>query len=369
MAKVKFTPRQRSKHDAFCMTGNLFELNPATESLRQAVKVNTGLDNRLQDLESDIHPSIEDFVMTTRINHTRETLHNAASGMELDLTKPADPLSFITFGSGSSGNCAYLGTSSEGILIDAGVHDDTVREQMRIHGLSMRNVKGIILTHDHTDHVKYVYSLIKKRTDVGMYCTPKTLTGLLRRHSISRRIKDYHRPIYKEFAFSVGPFRITPFEVSHDGTDNVGYYIEFSDKISMALATDLGCITPRVEHYMRLANHIVIESNYDAHMLATGPYPMHLKARIAANSGHLDNAVTAGFLASIASDKLKSIYLCHLSHDNNRPELALEASLKALATAGFDKVGDASGSIESRDLPLQLTALPRTTTSLLFTLR
>ena len=366
MAKLKFSPRQNSKRDAFYMTGNLFDLDPTDSEPTPGPRHQPASGNL--DLESEIHPSIANFVMNSRKTAPRESL-SPRSDLELELTSQTETLNFITFGSGSSGNCAYLGTRTEGILIDAGVHADTVKEQLRIHGLSTRNIKGIILTHDHTDHVKYVYPLIKKRTDIGIYCTPKTLSGMLRRHSISRRIKDYHRPIYKAFEFSLGPFRITPFDVSHDGTDNVGYYIEFSGGTTMAVATDLGCITPRVDHYMRLANHIVIESNYDARMLANGPYPMHLKARIAADNGHLDNTVTASFLASIASEKLRSVYLCHLSQDNNLPELAVETSLRALAEAGFTQVGDATGSIESRACPLQLTALPRTSTSLLFTLR
>lgn len=137
----------------------------------------------------------------------------------------------------------------------------------------------------------------------------------------------------------------------------------------MAIATDLGCITPRVDFYMRQANHIVIESNYDARMLANGPYPMHLRARIAADAGHLDNAVTGKFLAGIYSERLRNVFLCHLSHDNNEPSVALETVRQALAEAGATEVGDGSGSLEARSMKLQLIALPRTEASPLFTLK
>ena len=117
----------------------------------------------------------------------------------------------------------------------------------------------------------------------------------------------------------------------HDGSDNAGFHITHGDR-AITVATDLGCISPRVDHYMRLADTIIIEANYDLHMLRNGAYPEHLKARIVADNGHLDNAVTARYLALIHSEKMRNIYLCHLSHDNNIPELALETVSDAIDT-------------------------------------
>lgn len=277
-------------------------------------------------------------------------------------------LKFISFGSGSSGNSAYISDDNCGILIDAGVDTDTVKAALRRHGLSLDNVKAVCLTHDHGDHVRFVYSLVRKHTHIGVYCTPKVLSGILRRHSISRRINDYHRPIYKEFPFRVGDFEITAFDVSHDGTDNSGFFITNGD-FSFAIATDLGCITSRVDYYMRRARFIMLESNYDLRMLRTGPYPMYLKARIEADSGHLDNTVAAQFLASVYRPEVSHIFLCHLSNENNTPAAATEAVSSALIGAGVTSVGDGSGSIASRDCPVQLVALPRSEASPLFLLR
>lgn len=351
MAKLKLSPRSRSNQQTFELTGNLFESLP----------------------DYEIHPSISDFVIETRARNLEKLAagHSSPSSLEIGqefTASPTENLTLLTFGSGSSGNCAYLGTASCGILIDAGVNADTVRDSLRRHGINPRAIKGIVLTHDHTDHVKYVYPLVKKRPDIGVYCTPKTLSGLLRRHSISRRIKDYHRPIYKEFAFKIGPFDLTPFEVSHDGTDNVGYFIECGNS-KIALATDLGCITPRVDFYMRQANHIVIESNYDQQMLINGPYPMHLKARIAADNGHLDNAVTAEYLAGIASEKLRNIFLCHLSQDNNLPTLAYDTVKQRLNQAGINVEPHGTPSFGLPPATVLLSTLPRTETSSLFTLK
>ena len=110
---------------------------------------------------------------------------------------------------------------------------------------------------------------------------------------------------------------------------------------------------------MRQAQHIMIESNYDAEMLRTGPYPMYLKARIAAGTGHLDNTVTASFVASLASGPLRDVILCHLSHDNNLPAIATQCVRTALLQAGVEAVGDASGSLQARGCRVQLMALPR----------
>lgn len=321
------------------------------------------------DRELEPHPSIRDFIV--EVSNTTGKKQEKAKPFELDPTslKKAAAISFISFGSGSSGNCAYIGNENGGVLIDAGIEPDKVKAGLKANGLSMDNVKGICLTHDHSDHVRFVYSLIRKQSHIGLYCTPRVLQGLLRRHSISRRIKDYHRPVYKEFAFNVGDLEITPFEVSHDGSDNAGFYIVCGDH-HFAVATDLGCITDRVDHYMRQANHIIIESNYDAEMLRTGPYPMYLKARIAAGTGHLDNTVTAGFLASLAGNGLlRNVFLCHLSHDNNTPDIALETVRSALLEAGVDGIGDASGSADARRCAIQLMALPRFDTTPLMRLR
>lgn len=275
--------------------------------------------------ELPIHPSIVDFVVqeSERRATSRPERLNPIDEPIRDYPVERGSLLLVSFGSGSSGNCSYLGTRSGGILIDAGVDVPTVTKGLETIGLSIEDIKGILITHDHSDHIRYVYSLVRKHSWMGVYCTPRTLNGILRRHNISRRLSDYHRPVYKEFPFELAGFRITAFNVSHDGSDNAGFFLE-SGSQNVAVATDLGSITERVDHYMRRANHIIIEANYDAEMLRNGRYPAYLKARIEADDGHLDNQVTASFLSSIASGNLRNVFLCHLSEDNNTPDKALE---------------------------------------------
>lgn len=276
-------------------------------------------------------------------------------------------LVFMSFGSGSSGNCSYIGTTDEGILIDAGVDLEAVLRGMRANGLSMSAVRAVVLTHDHGDHIRYAYQIVRKYRNIRLMCTLRVLNGILRRHNVSRRIKDYHNPIYKEFTFKIAGLEVTPFEVLHDGTDNAGFFIRHGDK-AVTVATDLGCISDRAAHYMKQSNVIVIESNYDRGMLLEGPYPEYLKARIISDNGHLDNAVTAGFIAGIRTEALTHVFLCHLSHENNTPELAVGAMTDALANVGVTILGNGLDPLALPRPQLHLVALPRQTYTPLYIL-
>ena len=277
-----------------------------------------------------------------------------------------EKLFFISMGSGSSGNCSYLGTSQGGIIIDAGVDHDEVFRTLTHNGIKPSMVKGVILTHDHQDHVRYVYRIARTYKHIRVYCTPRLLGGLLRRHNISRRIKDYHDPIYKEIPFKIGNFKITAFETSHDGTDNMGFNIEVNGR-HFVIATDMGKITERAEAHMKEANFLIIESNYDRQMLDTGRYPEYLKNRVRSECGHLDNVVAAEFVANNYHKGLKNVFLCHLSNDNNTPEKARQAMTEALEARGLT-VGDGSNAVDQRDRDIQVYVLPRYDASLWFVL-
>lgn len=274
------------------------------------------------------------------------------------VVKPVpNKITFISFGSGSSGNCSYIGDSSGGFLIDAGVDVKTVVEALDANNIPIGNIKGICITHDHSDHMRYAYAIVRKYRHISIYCTPRAMNGILRRHNVSRRIKDYHTPIYKEIPFTIGNFTITAFEVMHDGSDNAGFYVKHDDR-GFAIATDLGCISERADYYMRQADYLMIESNYDLNMLLFGPYPEYLKARIRNVNGHLDNKVTAEYVARIHTPRLRYVFLCHLSQDNNTPESALETVRAALEAKGL-KVGGGNNTPADNEADLQLVALPR----------
>lgn len=292
------------------------------------------------------------------------------------VVKPVAPLEekkedtrifFQSFGSGSSGNCCYIGTATGGLLIDAGIREDAVENMLKSNGIKMSMIKGILLTHDHNDHIKYVYKILRNYKGITLFCTNRVINGMLRYHNVSNRIRDFHMAIFKEIPFKVGDFEVTAFETSHDGNDNMGFSIEYSGR-RFVLATDMGIVTPRAHHYISKSNILVVESNYDLTMLKEGRYPEHLKARIMTETGHMQNENTANLLKEIYHEGLRHVFLCHLSAENNTPSKALIASRGALERLGL-KIGDGDGSLEDRAADISLSVLPRTEPSRWFVFR
>lgn len=315
------------------------------------------------------------FEIPSSLRNRPRSNHLPADSMnELDLSEEdrlhdsqEGVLRYISLGSGSSGNSCYLGTDKGGILIDAGVREDIITELLEKNGLSIKNVKALLLTHDHSDHVKSAYTILRNNRHIRLYCTNRVIDGILRRHSISKRIKEYHNPIFKEIPFKVLDFEITAFEVPHDGSDNMGFSISYNGR-NFVLATDMGEVQPRARYYMERANYLVIEANYDLEMLLNGRYPEYLKARIQTERGHMDNVATAAFLQEIINPRLKYIFLCHLSKDNNTPSKALKAVRDAIEAKNL-KVGNAQYQLSDRKSDVQLMALPRFEASPLFIFR
>ncbi len=242
-------------------------------------------------------------------------------------------LRFMSLASGSSGNCYYLGTEWYGILIDAGISTRRIKKELKEVGIGMEMIHAVFLTHDHADHVKSV-GILGEKLHIPIYATRRTHEGIDMGHHSSKRLQASRLYIEKETPLQFRDFRIEAFEVPHDGTDNVGYCIEVDGR-TFTFATDLGEITPTVATYLRRANYLILEANYDEEMLRTGSYPAYLKARIAGTNGHLSNRAAAEFIADNMSGKLRYIWLCHLSKDNNLPELAHHTVALKLAEKGI----------------------------------
>lgn len=308
---------------------------------------------------------IEKYAIDDDIEQNDDSQQEHAAS-ECDSTDQWSGLQFVSFGSGSSGNCAFLGNEQGGVLIDAGVDPEHVCRDLAANGIKISKVKGILLTHDHADHIRYAYKFVRENKHLRIYCTPRLMGGLLRHHNISRRIKDYQVSIFKEIPFFLAGMKFTAFETSHDAIDNMGFSVEVGDD-TFVIATDMGTISERAAYYMSLANFLMIESNYDLDMLNGGRYPEYLKARVRGTMGHLDNKVAAQFVADNYSPNLKWVFLCHLSNDNNTPELAINTMSAALQQKGLS-VGDGTNSVDSRYKDVQVYALPRYDTSLWFVL-
>ena len=284
--------------------------------------------------------------------------------LDVEFRKPLHRLRFMSFGSGSSGNCSYVGTERCGVLIDAGVDNNFVTAELVRNGINLSTIKGILLTHDHGDHVRYCYALVRRNPGWKLFATPRTIEGILRRHNLSRRITEYHSPIFKEHEYMFDDIKVIPFNTSHDGADNMGYAFSMGDT-NFVICTDTGVITERADYYLKQASAIMIESNYDNEMLTNGRYREYLKARIRSEIGHLDNRETARYIKSIYSPSITHLFLCHLSEENNTPETAFTTMVNALTELG---VNPAPSSANIPSGTVYLATLPRYKSSDLYIL-
>jgi len=259
----------------------------------------------------------------------------------------------MSLASGSSGNCYYLGTDDYGILIDAGIPVRQIRQHLALVGIPFERIRAVFVTHDHADHIKSLGNLGEK-AHLPVYATRDTHRGINNNYCMSEKLVSCVRYVEKDVPLQFNDFVITPFEVPHDGTDNVGYLIDAAGR-KFCFVTDLGHIPESVASYIDQAEYLIIEANYDEDMLRMGKYPKFLKDRITSPVGHLCNKVTAQFLAAHCSEHLKYVWLCHLSNENNHPEIAYKTVEGELRSVGI---------IPGRDVVL--TALKRTTPSELY---
>ena len=230
-------------------------------------------------------------------------------------------LKFISFGSGSSGNCYMLMTPTDGLLIDIGVGLRGLKKDFRDYGLSMSLVHHVLVTHDHADHIKSVGSYSKDH-QVPVYATEKVHEGIDKNYCVQQKVlPELKRYVEAGKPIRIGEFLVTPFSVPHDSSYNVGYMIE-AEGVRFCIITDAGCVTDEMKTFISQANYLVIEANHDEEMVNNGPYPQFLKGRILSKTGHLSNRSCGLALVENMTEQLRYVWLCHLSEENNHPELA-----------------------------------------------
>ena len=243
-------------------------------------------------------------------------------------------LKFISFGSGSSGNCYYFSAGSEGLLIDAGIGIRTLKKYLHDYNIKLDEIKRILITHDHADHIKAV-GVLSTDYNMHVYATKEVHNGIMRNYCVHKKIPASNtKVIEKNVRIKVGDFFVTPFTVPHDSSDNVGYCIE-SEGIVFCLMTDAGHVTDEMKKYISMSDYLVLEANYDEEMLRVGNYPQYLTERIASDRGHLSNKDCGEALANNATEKLKKVWLCHLSEENNHPVLAQKTVEQVLRSYGI----------------------------------
>jgi phosphoribosyl 1,2-cyclic phosphodiesterase len=262
-------------------------------------------------------------------------------------------LNFCSLSSGSSGNCYYIGNEFHGIIIDAGISATSIRRFLKDMNISIQTIMGVLITHNHVDHIKGLEVLTRKNF-LPAFTTQKIWNSILTPYS--KITRDCIREVTLHEQFHLAGFDIEAFPVSHDAPETIGFHICSGGK-KITIATDLGHICETAAHYIREANLLVLESNYDEDMLENGGYPYYLKVRIKSDHGHLGNHQTSEFLANNINDNLSHICLAHLSKNNNTPEKALHTFRLALSDKGIMLKKHQQIIVLNRSLPTEMVRL------------
>lgn len=256
------------------------------------------------------------------------------------MQKKNNPFCLCPLASGSRGNSVYVSTQDTAVLIDAGLSGIELQRRMAAVGESPERLKAIIITHEHTDHIKGA-GVLSRRFNIPVYMTRQTFRACQNLGKIEDlRFFECGAP------FEVSGVTINPFSISHDACDPSGLTLIHDGK-KIGIATDLGVVTNLVRSHLRDANLLYLESNHDPQMLINGGYPWHLKQRIKSRTGHLSNAEARDLVGELVHNQLHHVILAHLSEENNLPGKAaaevakgLNGSGVALCVAGPDQPGE-----------------------------
>ena len=233
-------------------------------------------------------------------------------------------LFIASLNSGSNGNCYYIGNEQEAILVDAGICCREIEKRMSRLGLSLKKVKAIFVSHEHSDHISGINVLAKK------YQLPVYVTEGTQKHCRLRLDKHLifrfspYQPIY------VGGLSITAFPKFHDACDPHSFIVA-STSVKVGIFTDIGLACPHVIHHFRQCHAAFLEANYDEDMLMNGSYPYYLKKRIMSDNGHLSNVQALQLALAHKSSMMSLLLLSHLSENNNCPKLVEDLFTQRLA--------------------------------------
>lgn len=234
----------------------------------------------------------------------------------------------ISLQSGSNGNCIYVETCGVRLLFDAGISGIQAEERLAAHGRDIRQVDGVIISHDHADHIRYA-GVYQRKYGLPLYVTQRTLAAASGRCALGPLCDVRHFRSCGVLRF--GDVSVQAISTPHDGEDGAAFVVSARNK-RLGVLTDLGHVFKDLIQIVSSLDAVFIESNYDAEMLASGPYPPHLKRRIKGPGGHLSNVESAEVLLRAATGKrLKWACLAHLSEQNNRPDLALKTHHEIVA--------------------------------------
>jgi phosphoribosyl 1,2-cyclic phosphodiesterase len=231
--------------------------------------------------------------------------------------------------SGSGGNSIYIQNGSSSVLIDAGLTGKRIEERLQGIGVDPSTLQGIVVSHEHSDHIKGV-GILARRYHLPVWLTEGTLNASKKTFRGTEQI----HVMDNDEDFSIGDLAFQAFQLPHDAADPVNFVVT-DGNAQVAIATDMGVMTQLVYQRLREVDFVVIESNYDLKMLMDGPYPWDLKKRISGRHGHLPNDGAAETLCNLALEGLQQAVLAHLSEKNNHPDLARETCQDMLVHRGI----------------------------------
>lgn len=240
-------------------------------------------------------------------------------------------ISFCSFSSGSSGNSYLVKTESTAILIDAGISGKKIFEGLAESETLFENVKGLMITHEHIDHVKSLSVVTKKLPNINAYANENTWTMLESKVETQKR-----KTFVTGEKFTVGDIEVKSFNISHDAIEPVGFSF-YCGLNQISIVTDTGHITEEIFKEIITADILILESNHDVNMLKMCRYPWNVKQRILGKMGHLSNEDAGSLLCRILGEnnKKRHVLLAHLSKENNFPEMALQTIKNLLLEEDF----------------------------------
>jgi len=247
--------------------------------------------------------------------------------------------------SGSSGNCIYVETKKTKLLIDSGLSGKTITQSLDTIGTKGNDLDGILVTHDHNDHVCGV-GILSRKYDIPIYANFATWEEI--KDKIGK-VKEKNIKYFEDKPFEIKDFFIEPFSIPHDACDPVGFSLYGNSK-KMSIATDLGYIDSMILEKLYGADMVILEANHDVNMLTIGPYPYFLKRRVLSELGHLSNDSAGKALVKLVEMGSERALLAHLSRENNFPELAFQTVYNILKDNKIDVGQDILVDVAPRDM-------------------
>lgn len=240
---------------------------------------------------------------------------------------------FCSLYSGSSGNSLFIQTENTKILIDAGESAKKIIDALSSIGVDANDLDAILVTHEHSDHVKGLGTLSKK-FNIPVYANQKTWEAMPEQNIkiMENNIKQFN----PSENFEIGDLKIHPFKIPHDAANPCGFNFFHGNK-KISVATDIGHMTSDIIHTLEDSSFLLLESNYDPNILKYSKYPYLLKERIAGPNGHLPNEDAGKTISYLLNSGLKQVMLGHLSKENNFPELAYKTVIDELIENNYNE--------------------------------